>query len=55
MSEESAQIYKLARQSGTSSYEAWADLEDVGDAVDWDVEQMLATNLFDDSVVHPDS
>ncbi|MFB6180037.1 MAG: hypothetical protein ABEI77_09970 [Halorientalis sp.] len=52
MSEQSARIYRRASQSGTSSYEAWADLADLSFAVDWNVEEMLAAADADDTAAH---
>jgi len=42
MSEETAQIYRRARRNGVSAVEAWDELGDLADEVDWDVERMLS-------------
>lgn len=42
MSEETAAIYNRARRSGMSSHEAWEDLGDLAEEVEWDVERMLS-------------
>jgi hypothetical protein len=56
MSEETVEYLKHARRSGMSSVDAWEDLNDLADEVDWDVERMLSdenTNL--DAVSERDS
>jgi hypothetical protein len=42
MSDKAAEIYARSQRSSTSSAEAWADLDDLAEEVDWDVEQMVS-------------
>lgn len=42
MSEETARIYNHARRSPKTSREAWDDLGELAEEVDWDVKQMLS-------------
>jgi hypothetical protein len=49
MSEETARIYARARQRGVSAAEAWANMRELAEEYDWDVEQMLSDS---DAVTH---
>jgi len=42
MSDKAAEIYARGQRSSTSSAEAWADLDDLAEEADWDVEQMVS-------------
>jgi hypothetical protein len=42
MTEEAAGMYEWARLADITAEEAWDDLGNLADEVDWDVEQMMA-------------
>jgi len=42
MTEEAAGTYEWARRAEITAEEAWDNLSELNDTVDWDVEQMLA-------------
>lgn len=51
MSEETARIYNRARRMGVSSNEAWEDLGELAEEIEWDVERMLSDPEMDADAV----
>jgi len=51
MSEGTVEYLEHARRSGVSSVDAWEDLDELADEVDWDVERMLSEEDVDSDAV----